>query len=367
MKRTPTSSLLLLCLAAPLAAQGTEDLKIPAKKGASVWLKQESKQESNIDFGGQTMEQSMTTSYVLQVTVKDVDDKGQLIVETKCVRVFGTATLPMMGEIEFDSLDQKADGKDDGDDGMGMGMPNPDAIGKGLTSLAGQTFVAKLDAYGNVTSMDGIDKMLETARNKAGKMGAQMLGAQLNEKNLERLVESAFGTRPSKAIKVGESWDQAEEQKSSRMDVNNKMKLTLTKADAECFEITADGTVEKAAAEPKKDADGKKDPKKDEGEDDDAHAMIKEAMANLKISNGKIKGTQKLSRTDGFVVTADSTMSMVLTMPSPMGGGEMTIDQKMITTTKRTTEADGMKKGGAAKAKDEPKPALKDSEPTKGK
>ena len=100
---------IVTCLV-PLAAQGEEhDLRVTAKKGASLWFTQESKQEQSIDMGGQQMDMGNSTTYTVCTTVKDVDEKGQLVVETKIVRVKGTMTIPMMGDIEFDSADAPAD------------------------------------------------------------------------------------------------------------------------------------------------------------------------------------------------------------------------------------------------------------------
>lgn len=350
MKRISVPTLLFLSLAtplaAPLAAQGAEqDLRINAKKGATAWFKQESKMEQSIDMGGQQMDMGNSVTYMLQVSVKEVDDKGMIVLETKIARVAGAMTIPMMGDIEFDSLDQKAgEAAAEEEDGGDMGMPNFDAIGVAMSSLRGATFIARLDPYGKVTSMDNLEKTLEAARQKAGRMGAQMLGAQLNTKNFERLAESAFGPRPDKAMAVGGTWERNEDGKSSSMPIQNKMKMTLAKHDDEAFVVTATGTVEKTAGEVSHDhGEGKGG----EG-DEEADAQAKEMLAKMEIKNGKLTGSAKVSRTDGFLLESKSTTTMDLLMPSPMGG-EMTISQKMTVTTTRTTAEAAMKKAGADK------------------
>jgi len=341
---------------APLAAQAAEhDLRVTAKKGSSLWYTQESKQEQALDMGGQQMDMGNTTTYTMFATVKDVDEKGQLVVEAKIIRIKGTMTIPMMGDIEFDSADAapaKA-GEEPADEGGEMGAPDFDAIGRGMTSLAGATFVAKVDPFGKVQSMDGVDKVLSAARKKAGGMGAQMLGASLNDSAMERLVSCAFGSLPDKPVAVGGSWERNEDGKSSRMQVANKMKLTLAKIDANSFEVTATGTIEKPSAEAGAAKDG-------EGEQD---AQTREMLAKMKIENGKITGSTRISRQDGFMIESSSVMSMDLTLPSPMGG-DMQIAQKNTTVTKRTTEAEATpKKAEAPKeaAKDAPKEAAKEA------
>ena len=295
----------ILTCAVPLAAQAAEhDLRVTAKKGSSLWYTQESKQEQALDMGGQQMDMGNATTYTMFATVKDVDEKGQLVVEAKIIRVKGTMTIPMMGDVEFDSADAapgKAGEEAADEGGDEMGGPNFDAIGRGMTSLAGATFVAKVDAFGKVQSIDGVDKVLTAARKKAGGMGAQMLGASLNDSAMERLVSCAFGSLPDKPVAVGGSWERNEDGKSSRMQVANKMKLTLAKIDADSFEVTATGTVEKPAAEAGAAKDG-------EGEED---AQAREMLAKMKIENGKITGSTRISRQDGFMIESSSVMSKI--------------------------------------------------------
>ena len=114
----------LFCLATPLVCQGggaENDLRVAAKKGSTVWLLLEEKQEQTIDMGGQTMDIENMTTRTLQVEVKDVDDKGNLTVEVKIARIHGSMTMPMgMGDVEFDSA-KKTEGEEaedgDADDG----------------------------------------------------------------------------------------------------------------------------------------------------------------------------------------------------------------------------------------------------------
>jgi len=345
MKHRYISSLLLLSLSASLAAQATEhDLRIKTQKCASVWMVQQAKMVQAIDMGVQQMDMGNTTTYSMQLTVKEIDEKGGLVVAAKLARIAGIMKLPMMGDVEFDSINRKpgavpAAAEDEFDGGMGM--PDMDAVGAAMEGLAGSTFVAHVSAYGKVESIEGVEKALDAARRKAGRMGAQMLGAQLNEKNIEKLIGSAFGTLPEQAIAVGASWDRNDAGDSARAKVTNKTKLTLAKFGNESFEIAIAGTVEKAAGDAA-DSEG--------GEDESEEAAAaKEMLAGMSIKNGKISGTTKVSRKDSFVIESSSVMTMDMNLPSPMGG-EMSIKQKVTTTTKRTTEADAMKKPGAAKS-----------------
>ncbi len=323
----------LLALAAVAVAQGTEhDLRTTAKKGSSAWFVQSTKQEQAIDMDGQTMDMGNTVNYTVRVTVGEVSDKGSLDVTIDILRVEGALVLPMMGEVAFDSAAGPAE-----DDGFGMA-----ALGDAMASLAGKKFTATVSPYGKVEKVEGTKELLDAARKKGGQMGGQMLASALTDQALESLVENAFGVLPDKPIALGGSWTRLDNSKSGRTRANNKMELTLAKLDDTSFEIEAKGTVEKPEAAA---------PEAGEEESPEA-AMAREMMANMKIKNGKIAGKLKVSRTDGFVVESSSSMAMDIEMPSPMGGGDMTIAMKTTSTTKRTTEEAAM-------------PKKKDAEPAK--
>ncbi|MEO6593411.1 MAG: DUF6263 family protein [Planctomycetota bacterium] len=339
MKTTPNLRLLsLLSLATPLFAQGAEhDLRITAKKGTSVWLLQEAKQENAIDMGGQQMDMGGSTVHTLQFTVKDVDDKGNLVVETKIVRVHGSMTMPMMGDVDFDSA-KKAEANEE-DDGGGMGM-SPGMMTKAFTAMAGKSFIAKIDAYGKVASLEGTAEILKAPKGGGG-MGGGMAPAA-SESTLRQFVEGAFGTRPSKPAAAGATWDHVESDNSNRVPMHTTLKLTLAKVDGDNFEVTAVGTVDKPA-----------DKKGDEAGGNDESPM-NEMMKSMKIKNGKVSGTQHVSLKDGFVVDSNNVMAMDVDMAGPMGG-DMSMKMKVTTTIKRTTAEAAMPKAPPAPKKDEKK------------
>jgi hypothetical protein len=325
-----------LLTALPAAAQGEVDLRITAKKGSSVWLLNEQKQEQNIDMGGQQMETGNTTNRVLHVTVKDVDDKGNLIVETKVARIFGSASVPMMGDTEFDSA---APGGDEGGDDEGdmLGM-----MTKAMLNGAGKTFTAKVSPFGRVVElMDDAKAMADGGRSP--------MGGGIDESTLRQMVEGAFGKLPEKPIAVGGKWKDTEREPGQRIPVKNNIELTLVKCDAESFEVTGEGTIDQA--EPIADD-------KEGGDEGDQEAMAREMMKSMKMKNGKASGAIKVSRTDSFVLTGNQVITMDIDMSAgPMGDMQMTM--KMTNGWKRATEAD------AAPKKDE-KPAEKPAEKKDG-
>jgi hypothetical protein len=315
-------------LAFPLAAQGEHDLAIRAKPGTVVWIEQASQQDQDIDMGGQAMEMHIGTTHTLKLAVKAVDAQGVATVEATIARVRGSMSLPMLGDVEFDSA--AGDEAEDEDEDTG-GLPSAGGLARAMSALAGKTFVAKVDARGRVQSLDGAAAAVAEARQKAGRAGSQMLTSSLNEGAMRRLVESGFGIVPDKPIAVGGSWERSEVQDSRGARMATKMEIKLTGVTDEAFEVAVAGTIELAKGDEKADKAG--------GAGDDPDAAMQRAMArNMKVENGRTTGTQRVSRQDGFVLEAASETTMDVTMPGPMGG-EMFIAMKSTVTTKRT-EAD---------------------------
>jgi hypothetical protein len=336
----------LLCLVAPVFAQGEIDLHTTAKKGATVWLAQETKNEQTIEVQGQEMETSQSTTRVCQITVKDVDDKGNLIVETKIARVYGSMALPMgMGDSDFDSAAaEKADKDKDDDDGVGgMGA----AMTKALMAGAGKTFTAKVNPFGKVVElMDGAADIVKGASG-----GGMMGGRGIDEGSLKQIVESAFGVLPEKATAVGGKWQHKEKNAGGRLPVEQAMEMTLAKVDADSFEITASGTVNKPEL-PKDDGKAK-------GEDEEGQAaMVAKMMKDMKVKNGKLTATEKVSRQDGFVIESKNSVSMDVEMSSQMG--DMNMAMKLSTSVKRTTADAATAKKPAKEEKKEEKKEGKD-------
>lgn len=307
----------LLFAAAPAFAQD-HDLKIAAKKDSTVWLLQETKNEQSIEMMGQQMESGQNITHTLRVTIKDIDDKGNFVVETTIARIHGSVTVPMMGDVEFDSLDAAAADEEE-DDGGGFGMPSPGALKKGFTHGAGKSFTVKVNAKGKVVgNVAGVEEIADGAENP--------MGPSMDEGMLHRMVESSFAPLPEKPTAVGGKWNHEPGEAGMRMPMQAKLELTLVKVDDEGYEIGATGTIDSAKTD-----DKGADAKSDEGDDN----PMAEMMKNMKVKNGKISGTTRLSRADGFVIDSKSVTSMDIEMEGEMS---MSISTKITTTTKRTTE-----------------------------
>lgn len=335
----PIPLLATLALCAPCLAQGTVDLKVTAKKGASVWLLQQTTLTQSIDAQGMMLGNEQSLNRVLQFTVKDVDDKGQRFVETRIVRVYGAFDLPMgMGTADFDSAAAPAAaGDDEGDEGGMKAL---------LLAGAGKAFTAKVDARGQVVELlDDAKALLQSVPTPA--LAGRMLGAPTwNEDALKELVAEAFGERPAAPIAVGGSWQRQAPATQTIAPGTTQLELKLAKADAETCEIAITGAIDKVAA-----ASG--DDEADDDSDPQA-AAERDIRDTLQMRNGKLTGACRIARADGFVAAAESTASIDVEM-SAGPWGEVSMALKTTKKLTRTTaDAATPKKAEATKAAGKP-------------
>jgi hypothetical protein len=323
-------------LGSALAAQSDKvTLRFAAPQNTTAFFVVSTKMEQNIDMGGQSMEMANTVHQTLAAKVLSADEKGTKV-EFEVCRTAGSMTVPMMGDIEFDSWTEKAD-KGAADEGDDFGMPNMDAIGRMLTSAAGKKFVATVDARGEITSIDGIKEAVDAAKQKGGGMGRMMRGL-VSEDSLRQVFAATVLRCSAEPVAVGGQW-QLTEKPSAEMPLDNKVKATLEKVAADQVTVKIDGTVTKPTADAGK---GEAKGEKPAGEDDE-EAMRKEMMEKMEIKDGKVSGNITASRTDGFLIAGESVTSMTMTMPSPMGGGEMVVENKVTSNVKRVAKDETQK------------------------
>jgi hypothetical protein len=347
---SPLPLLATLALCASGFAQGAVDLRVTAKKGASVWLLQQTTLSQSIDAQGMMLGCEQSLNRVLQFTVKDVDDKGQRLVEARIARVYGEFDLPMgMGAANFDSAAAPVAADDDEGDGGG-GMDMSGGMKALLLAGAGKTFTAKVDARGQVVELlDDAKALLQSTPTPA--LTGRMLGAPtLNEDALKELVVEAFGERPATPIAVGGSWQRQAPATQAIAPATTRMDLKLAKADAATCEIAITGAIDKvAAATPAEPVD--------DGADDDSDpqaAAERNIRETLLMKNGKLTGSCRIARADGFVAAADATASVDIEM-SAGPWGEVSMSLKSTKKLTRTTaDAAAPKKAEATKAAGKP-------------
>lgn len=316
-----------LVLAGAVSAQDPIAVQVDQAPGAKVHYRVQTVLEQAIDMGGQTMDMGNDSTQVLEFEVKERNADGALSVVVRVLRTSGTMTLPMMGDVEFDSAAKVVEAEAEVDD---FGAPT-DAIKQALTALAGQEFTATVTPAGKVGKIDGISAFVDAARAKAGQMGAQMLGGVINEGAVRQMLEGAFVELPKDSV-AGKPWKVDGTREGSRgMKMLIDGTMVIEGADAKEVIVSGQGTLRMAPAEKAEASQG------DDGEDDGESAGIRAMLAKMKIENATTSSKSTVSRQDGMVLKNRLEMAMDLTMPSPMGGGDMTIEQRTVTTVTRVS------------------------------
>ena len=325
MKLLHVSSLLpSLLLLAPLAAQDAIQLQPP--KSGKVSFVQVGTQEQNINAGGQEMNvlQQMTHHFTIEVT--GVADDGKRTFTVTIDRVSGKLDVPMAGAIEFDSdASRGGETEEEGEDGPmgGMGLPSGEKISAGLREIAGKSFTAEVGADGSIAAITGFDETRKAAKKAFGGPAAQMMEGAFQDRGLQGLVRGAIGHLPKEAVAAGAAWE-TKNDVGGQLPMEQALKITLANADA--------STAELAYAGESKVKEGARMP-----------------MPGAEVEGGKVEGKATISRTDGFAIHSKITSNMSIFAENEMVG-EMTIEMKMTSETKRADAAKtGTKKEEAPK------------------
>lgn len=314
MKPLHVSSLFpSLLLLAPLAAQDAIQLQ-PPKTGKIAFV-QVGTQEQNINAGGQEMSvlQQMTHHFTIEVT--GVAEDGKRTFTVTIDRVSGKLDVPMAGAIEFDSAATAEEATEEaGEDGPmgGMGLPSGEKISAGLREIAGKTFTAEIGADGTIAGIAGFDETRKAAKKAFGGPAAQMMEGAFQDRGLQGLVRGAIGHLPKEAVATGAAWE-TKNDVGGQLPMEQALKITLADADASKVELTYAGEskVKEGARMP---------------------------MPGAEVEGGKVEGKATISRTDGFAIHSKITSNMSIFAENEMVG-EMTIEMKMTSETKRADAA----------------------------
>lgn len=143
---------------------------------------------------------AMTLVQVNKLVVEDLAADGTATVRNTYESIKMTMSIPMMGEVTYDSAAPAASG----------GNPMTDTLGKSVGALVGETFTLAVAPTGKVLKIDGLARLIE--KTKAGAAGS---GAALGLGNMDTLVsedsqrssiEQSFAQLPEKPVAVGETW-----------------------------------------------------------------------------------------------------------------------------------------------------------------
>jgi hypothetical protein len=269
-----TAAALLLSAAQAVAQDGKVEVKWKFEKGRELQYRHVQKQ--TMEFAGQAMEQENAQTHLW--TVKDIDDKGNATIETKCVAVAAKGA-GAAGEYEYDSEKDKE------------APANPQVAM--MAKMVGHSFTMKMTPAGKIVELRGYDKlvdeMLKDLGDDAGPM-KEMLKQMMSDDTMKSMMQQMAPMLPEKAVAKGESWKNEFTLKLPMLG-GMKFGITSTLADLKDGEahIAQDWTIEL----------------KGDGEDKD-----NPLGGAVQIKDSKAKATLVFSIERGCFISQKMTMEM---------------------------------------------------------
>ncbi|HET6202325.1 MAG TPA: DUF6263 family protein [Planctomycetota bacterium] len=335
MRPTPLSAWALAALSlappAPLAQEARKEagtdkisLRLNVREGDRFGYRYVVDQDQSTNVGpmdvGSRLHNEMEMTYV----VEEVAGDGSAWIEVRFVNVKGTTTLPMGGEIAFDSTkpDENAD-------------PTPSRMTKPFTALAGKSIRMRLAPNGRVLELRGMSEILADMKRAlfeedegAAEMFASMMEATFSAEAMTRMMQTCVAAFPDAPVSLGASWkaECAFPMSGFGLDLALQQISTVEKFDAETATIESVGEMSmSASAGPAT----KPEQKKKEGEEDDPSIRkkswkdlmegVKGRMSDLQFEKGGLRATQSMSRRDGLPLRIVTEWSFEIGLADPTG------------------------------------------------
>jgi len=172
------------------AAEDKVELRWKWQKGQELVYK--SVQKTQLEFGGQPMDQHM--GYTYSLTIADVAESGEATITVKYLAVVTKGNGPT-GEYDYDSEKDK----------------EPPAEGPAAmqAKMVGQSFTMKMTPTGKVTDVQGYDKVLEAMTKGSGEEAAAVraqLKQMFNNDTFKGMMQQMAPPLPEEKVGKGDSW-----------------------------------------------------------------------------------------------------------------------------------------------------------------
>jgi len=218
--------ILLLAISFHCMGADTYTLKYNLEKGKTY--KQHSNTEMNIKMNamGQDMEMNMVMSFDMNYNVTDKTGDGyELQMSYRRIKI--SMTSPTAYTLDSDSTENASD------------KNNAEL----LKSLVDIPIDVQMTEQGKVTSVKGVDKLMEKINNVSNPQFKQMFSQQFSESTIQQMVEQFSSFLPDKPVAVNDSWNVDNTLNANGVDIINKMTLTLKQVSDNVAAIDLTGTL----------------------------------------------------------------------------------------------------------------------------
>lgn len=231
------ASLLLLCFVFTiLACDSSVALNIEAKKGDKYKYKTENITNLEFEAEGQKVKTIQNQLFEYSINIDDVDKDGVMSLNYKYDRL---------------KIESESDGKK-----IVYDSNEPDKkseISDIYNSIKGKEYNVKMDKYGDVKSVSGLDKIidsiLKSQESSLSKLDeatkAQILDTykeMFNEETIKSSISEGSKIYPKKPVNIGESWE-VENKIKVLNELNVKMKYTLKNLENDMALLDVEGNI----------------------------------------------------------------------------------------------------------------------------
>ena len=269
-------------------------MNMSLEKGASFNYSITSANDMGFSVMGQDMSTTGESVSNYNFVVKEVQPTGITEVDFKITKMTVNQSVPMMGDMSFDSSEKTDES-------------SPFA---GLGGMIGKTMQVGFDKQGNVTSIEGADIIMKDvlSKVKGGEQIKQMLDSYLGEESFKNIFATLTGYAQGRSLKVGDSWSK---KLNSKGGISLNSEYTYTIRERNNGQVTIDIS-----------GKAKNDP--------NAKPIEVQGMKITYKLAGPITGVVVVEEKTGWAITSDVQQNLEgkLTMSgTPMG--DMTLDAKL--------------------------------------
>lgn len=231
MKKIATLMVLsTLLISSIFAADNGYDFKLKLEKGAKYTFQSSIDQSTSQVIMGAT--QTYIKNMIFEYGIEVLDASEDLCkIRFSFTRIYLYSYNDAEGSDEFDT--RKKEG------------PVPEKY-KQIDALIGESFVASMNAYGEVSAIEGqealINNLIEKLKPEDEEAAREQLNASYSEDGLRNDVENVFANLPGKEVKVGESWEE-EQEFTNRFPIIINTKYNLEKVSKKKATISVNATL----------------------------------------------------------------------------------------------------------------------------
>ena len=290
----------------------TIDIQLRYQPGKTYTVVTEMATNTEMDFGGEKMENNQVMTFVLDNKVTAIEGSENLHLLMTYTRV--VMVMNAMGEVMvFDSADET---KNQGQEGFSDMVAN----------LVGKKITLEMTPEMNVENIEGIDELYEDA--EFGEMDAEAVQT-LKEDHVELLTGAEFSNvLPEKPVKEGDEWPYFT---TAAMPMMGSLEVrgTSTLREVSLVDGRLQAVVEVEAKG--KSLAAEKDEEEDKAEDELEVEILREGQ----VKKMNMKGEYVIDILDGYVVEATVESDILYLMD--IGGGEAPMEMPMKNITKSVT------------------------------